>query len=357
MLSEAGGKSELPFRHKYGALPWFAGLLTLPLWLLLLALLPASSHSVWGIVLAASALAPIPGMLASHRGQTRLAAQLKQRSEVAEQLRFQLDTVRYRTARLREELSAADQQARLSHQLSILGQFTAGFMHEFNNPLSIVTSRVEILLEERKDDQPLCADLQQMLKETRYMANIATTLLQALRRERGAEGFEPSAPVSAMEEAAAAQRHSAENQGVRLVLEPSDVPRVNVPEHVVNEVVRGLIANSLQALRGRSNGTVWLRLDPYRTAGSKVVLRVEDDGPGVPEEIRGRLFEPFITQSPGRDRLGLGLFLAASLLDMYDAQLRYEPREGGGARFILELPPARFLRGQPYHWFTRGDSA
>jgi two-component system C4-dicarboxylate transport sensor histidine kinase DctB len=304
----------------------------------------------------ASALAPLPGLTVYYRRHKRLAAQAAETQETAAQLKAQLETVRFRTARLREDLSAADQQARLSHQLTILGQFTAGFMHEFNNPLSIVTSRLEVLLEERQDDAALCADLRQMLQEARYMGNIARTLLQALRRERGAEGFEPSVPSHAVEEAAGAQKASSDQQGVRLVLAVADVPRVNVPEHVVSEVVRGLIANSLEALRGREGGTIWLRLDPYRAAGSKVVLHVEDNGPGVPENIRGRLFEPFITQNPGRERLGLGLFLAASLLDMYDGRLRYETRDGGGASFVVEMPPARFLRGQPYHWFAGGDA-
>jgi signal transduction histidine kinase len=72
-------------------------------------------------------------------------------------LKSGLDSVRFRTARLREDLFAADRQTRLSHQLSILGQFTAGFVHEFISPLSIVTSRIEILLEERKEHEPLCA--------------------------------------------------------------------------------------------------------------------------------------------------------------------------------------------------------
>jgi len=97
-----------------------------------------------------------------------------------------------------------------------------------------------------------------------------------------------------------------------------------------------------------------VRLEPYRTAGAKVVIRIEDNGPGVPEAIRTHLFEPFITQSSGREQLGLGLFLAASLLDMYDGRIRYARREGGGASFIMELPPARFTRGQPYHWFAGG---
>jgi signal transduction histidine kinase len=268
-----------------------------------------------------------------------------------------LDTVRYRTTRLREELSAADRQARLSHQLTLLGQFTAGFMHEFNNPLAIVAGRIEVLLEERKEDTALCADLREMLKETRYMGNIARTLLQALRRERGGEIFEASVPARALEDALAASRPSAESQGVRFVVEVAEVPRVDVPEHVVDEVLRGLVSNALQALNGREGGIIWARLEPYRTAGARVVARIEDNGPGLPDTVREHLFEPFVSQSAGRERLGLGLFLAASLLDMYDARIRYEARDGGGASFVIEMPPARFTSGQPYHWFTGGTAA
>lgn len=297
-------------------------------------------------------LAPVPALISRRRQRTRLLDSARRAEEAAEQLKLQLDTVRYRTSRLREELQAADRQARLSHQLSLLGQFTAGFMHEFNNPLAIVAGRIEVLLDERKDDRALCGDLDQMLKEARYMSKIATTLLQALRRERGGDLFEASVPQTALEDALAALRPSAATHGIKLVEEIADAPRVDVPEHVVAEVVRGLMNNALQALTGLDSGTVWVRLAPYRVAGSHVVIRIEDNGPGVPENIRPHLFEPFISHSGGRERLGLGLFLAASLLDMYDGRIRYETREGGGASFVVELPPARFTRAQPYHWFA-----
>jgi C4-dicarboxylate-specific signal transduction histidine kinase len=153
-----------------------------------------------------------------------------------------------------------------------------------------------------------------------------------------------------------ALRPSATAQGVRLAEEIAEAPRVDVPEHVVGEVVRGLLSNALEALKGRDEATIWVRLEPYRTAGAKVVARIEDNGPGVPESIREHLFEPFISNSTGRERLGLGLFLAASLLDMYDGRIRYETRVGGGASFVIELPPARFTRGQPYHWFAGGTT-
>lgn len=335
---------------------WVSGAWVLPLfgivfWMHLRSTLEAAA-SLTCVVL----LAPVPALIYEHRHRARLLACAAHAQEETAQLKLQLDTVRYRTSRLREELQAADRQARLSHQLTLLGQFTAGFMHEFNNPLAIVQGRIEVLLDERKDDAALCADLEQMLKESRYMSNIASTLLQALRRERGGEVFDASIPQKALEGALSALRPSAISKGVMLVEEFADAPRVDVPEHVVDEVVRGLLNNALQALTGRDGAAIWVRLEPYRTAGAKVAIRIEDNGPGVPESIREHLFEPFISQSSGRERLGLGLFLAASLLDMYDGRIRYEPKNGGGASFMIELPPARFTRGQPYHWFAGGTT-
>ncbi len=333
---------------------WMSGGWVLPLLAVAIWLLPATTAARITTAIVAVLLAPLPALLRMQGQRRRLLACAGKAEEAAAQLKLQLETVRFRTSRLREELQAADRQARLSHQLTLLGQFTAGFMHEFNNPLAIVAGRLEVLLEERKEDAALCADLEQMLKETRYMGNIASTLLQALRRERGGEVFEASVPQKALEEALGALRPAAKSQGITLIEEIAEAPRVDVPEHVVGEVVRGLLNNALQALHGGGDGAVWVRLEPYRIAGAKVVVRIEDNGPGVPESIRGHLFEPFVSQSSGRERLGLGLFLAASLLDMYDGRIRYETREGGGASFVLELPPARFTRGQPYHWFAGG---
>ena len=343
-------------KERVQPLLWLSGCYVLPI--LGLAYWLGQEHPLVEILLSCLAilLAPLPALIYSHRQHRRLLACAVKTEEEVAQLKLQLDTVRYRTSRLREELKAADRQARLSHQLTLLGQFSAGFMHEFNNPLAIVAGRIEVLLEERKGDPALCADLEQMLKETRYMSNIAGTLLQALRRERGGEVFDASIPQKTLEDALSAQEPAATSHGVNLVLETSEAPRIDVPEHVVGEVVRGLLTNAIEALKGRADATIWVRLEPYRTAGARVIVRVEDNGPGVPESIRNHLFEPFVSQSTGRERLGLGLFLAASLLDMYDGRICYEPRNGGGASFVVELPPARFTRGQPYHWFAGGTT-
>ncbi|MHB1840186.1 MAG: sensor histidine kinase [Acidobacteriaceae bacterium] len=335
---------------------WVSGAWVLPLLGIVFLFHPGFLFAKVAISMLAVLLAPLPALLYARRQRDRLIARAANAEEEAAQLKLQLETVRYRTSRLREELQAADRQARLSHQLTLLGQFTAGFMHEFNNPLAIVAGRIEVLLDERKEDTALCADLQQMLKESRYMGKIASTLLQALRRERGGEIFDASVPQKALDEAMQALRPSADSEGVRLEQEIAEAPRVDVPEHVIGEVVRGLLSNAIHALEGRGDAIIWARIEPYRTAGAKVVLRIEDNGPGVPENIQEHLFEPFVSSGASRERLGLGLFLAASLLDMYDGRIRYEARNGGGASFVVELPPARFTRGQPYHWFAGGTT-
>lgn len=337
------------------SLLWVSGFWTVPLWVVALWIAP-SRMLVGLLCLAALVLAPLPVLLLYRRCETSRRIEEKRAFEESERLRLHLETIRYRTGRLREELSAADRQARLSHQLTLLGQFTAGFLHEFNNPLAILTNRIEVLLEERNADAALCGDLQQMLKEARYMRSIAGTLLQALRHERGNETFDPCIPAEVLQEVLTSLEPAANKQGVRLVLEAAETPQVNLPAHVVAEVARTLIANAIEALASTGTATVWARLEPYHRLGSEVIMKIEDNGPGVPEELRTHLFEPFVSQSSGKERLGLGLFLAASLLDTYDSSLRYEPRADGGACFVVEMPPARFTREQPYHWFARGAS-
>jgi two-component system C4-dicarboxylate transport sensor histidine kinase DctB len=332
---------------------WILAATPIVVWMLLLFAGSFSSAGYLIVSFVALALAPVPILLVASRHQARLVLEAARAAKETDELKRELETVRYRTVRLGEQLAAADSEARQSRQLMLLGRFTAGFLHEFNNPLAILTSRIEVLLEERKHDRALCADLNQMLKEARYMANISGTLLPALRRERGAQTFSPCGPTEVLQEIVASLGSSAAKRGVQLVPEPAEVPPVNLPEHVLAECLRALVANALDALQKTKAAKVWMRIETYHNPGSRVVLRVEDNGPGVPEELREHLFEPFTSGGVGRERLGLGLFVAASLLDTYDGSLQYEPRPGGGARFTLELPPSRYTKEEPYHWFVQ----
>ena len=119
------GRSDEPARP----LLWISGAWVLPLLGIFLWTVPGSALDRAVASILAVLLAPLPALAFAHWQRGRLAACAERAEEEAAQLKLQLETVRYRTARLREELQAADRQARLSHQLTLLGQFTAGFMH------------------------------------------------------------------------------------------------------------------------------------------------------------------------------------------------------------------------------------
>src|SRR5450755_3953577 len=213
MLEEQRRNSSPVRLNAWRHLLWLSGFWVLPFCGILRWIIPPALLATSLLFVIACFLAPLPAFLLLLRQRDHALSEARKAREEAEQLKLQLENVRHRTARLREELSAADRQARLSHQLTLLGQFTAGFMHEFNNPLAIVAGRIEVLLDERKEDAALCADLEQMLKETRYMGNIARTLLQALRRERGGEVFAASVPQKALGDATEALRPAAQIAG------------------------------------------------------------------------------------------------------------------------------------------------
>src|ERR1017187_960063 len=208
-----------PAQTRVRVLLWMSGVWILPMVGIAFWILPPSATLRTTLVILSVLAAPLPALLFMNRQRRRLIACAAKAEEEAAQLKLQLDTVRYRTTRLREELQAADRQARLSHQLTLLGQFTAGFMHEFNNPLAIVAGRIEGLLDERTEGAGLGGDLGPMLKKARYLSNIASTLLQALRRERGGEVFDASIPQKALEDALGALGPSAISKAVRLVQE------------------------------------------------------------------------------------------------------------------------------------------
>jgi two-component system, NtrC family, sensor kinase len=328
-----------------------SGLWVVPVWLVAHWLAPGRL-SEWVVVPLLLAAAPLPAIVTTRRRLRRVAMEREAAVDEAERARQYTETMRYRVQRLTQELSDADRQARIAHQMSLLGRFVAGFMHEVNSPLAILTSRTEVLLEERREDEQLCRDLQEILKEARYLDKIAGTLLPALKKGRSEGAFEPALLAPAIAQALTSLQPTAHAQNVVLSFEPHNVPRVNLPSHVVEEVVRALLVNSLQALEPIGRGHIVVRLRPAQPNGSMVVFDVEDDGPGIPNDLRPHLFEPFVSRASQQQRSGLGLFIVASLLHMYDGLIRLDSAEASGARFVIEVPRARFTREQPYHWFV-----
>ena len=242
-----------------------------------------------------------------------------------------------RVRNLEEQLLHAD-------RLVILGELTAGIAHEINQPLTAIAAYADAgrklidRLEEAPDDDPGAQDMHSICERIGGQARRAAEVVQRLRGlVRGGR--------------ARKARHDV-NQIIRNILllfefelkrtgsdlrffplEPSEI--LYVDEIQVQQILVNLVKNGLDAIAesGRRDGIVEIRVE---RRGTEVLISVSDNGPGVPEELRGQLFDAFFTTKP--KGVGLGLSICKSIAAAHGGALHYEHPGEGGSRFTLALP-------------------
>jgi len=228
-------------------------------------------------------------------------------------------------ARLQEALAQQHRDLRLTS----LGRMTASVAHEIRNPIAAMRLKVDNALAAPpgREAGALTA-IGTQIDRLEGLVQSLLSLVQPLQLAPRAVDL-----PAWLQERLDAVRPAAEARGVRLALR-GDVPSQAVfdPVHAAR-AIDNLLDNAVRHAPGGGEAVLCVQVDAAR---ARCVLTVEDDGPGVPEDLRAQLFEPFAT---GRtDGNGLGLALAREVALAHGGELRYAPREGGGARFILELP-------------------
>jgi PAS domain S-box-containing protein len=228
-----------------------------------------------------------------------------------------------------------------SEKMAMFGTLLAGVAHELNNPLSVVIGQIALLRETTKD-QAVARRAERIRNATDRCVRIVRTFL-AMARQRQPEPR--PARLSGIVEAAldllAFQLRSAD---IRLELKfAADVPMVTVDADQMHQVVTNLIVNAQQAL-GAVSGPRILRISTsYDRATERACLSVSDNGPGVPVEIRARIFDPFYTTKPSGEGTGIGLALCASIIRSYGGAISVSDTPNGGATFTIELPLSQAL--------------
>jgi PAS domain S-box-containing protein len=226
------------------------------------------------------------------------------------------------------ERKLLEQRLAQSEKLAALGELTAGIAHEIKNPLGVILSSVEIILDEsrpcemRREAATFIGEEVRRL-DNRLRAFLAfarptpahpePTVLNGLVR-RTIKGFEAAWP------------------DVRFELDlgvPESIVELD-PDHL-GQMLTNLVLNAAQAMGGR--GTVRVTT---RTGETNVEVSIEDNGPGVPEAMRRRIFDPFYTTKA--DGTGLGLSIVCQLAAAGGGTVRLVPGDLGGARFVLTLP-------------------
>ncbi|AUX37129.1 MULTISPECIES: sensor histidine kinase [Sorangium] len=235
---------------------------------------------------------------------------------------------------LAEEIERVEVRADQAERLAELGRLASAVAHEIRNPLGVIAAQTKLL--ERQGARP------ETVASLRGQVDRARRFLDDLLRYSRPRPLEVS-EVDALSTLRLAASHVRQIVGegappIEIAPEAGGPIFVEADRGAFLDVATALLQNAAIALDGVAEGRI--RAVVAREGGS-VIVRVEDNGPGVPAEIEGMLFQPFVT-GRGRDAkhpgTGLGLAVAARWLERHGGALRYERAPGGGARFEARWP-------------------
>lgn len=227
-------------------------------------------------------------------------------------------------------------------KLAALGSLLSGVAHELNNPLSIVLGQA-MMLREKVKALPSGEDLYDRAQKIELAANrcarIVKTFLAMARQRKAERAYVSVAKV--IGDAVELLAYSLRTSGVSLAAEiASDIPDTHADADLLHQVVVNLIVNARQALeeKGGEDRRIVIRAD-HEKADDAIVIRVSDNGPGIPAAIRTRIFDPFFTTKPQDHGTGIGLAVSRGLVEAHGGTLELSPRQPvRGAEFVIRLP-------------------
>jgi signal transduction histidine kinase len=251
--------------------------------------------------------------------------------------------VSVRNARLYQELQAlmkAERQAKdhlvRSGRLAAVGELAAGVAHELNNPLTTVAGFVELVLEDLPEDSQHRPDLELVLREAHRAREVVRRLLDF---SRPGEGFRVRSDLNDLiQDVVVLIRHLTHTSGIEIEQTlQEDLPLVRVDPDEIKQVFLNLIHNAIHAMpRG---GLLKIQTQPrVERSQSGVLVRVIDNGIGIPAEVKDRLFEPFFTTRPPGKGTGLGLSVSYGIVTDHGGTIEVDSRLNQGSVFSVWLP-------------------
>ncbi|AKJ03825.1 phospho-acceptor domain-containing protein [Archangium gephyra] len=240
-------------------------------------------------------------------------------------------------AKAHQELQQLHQRALEQERLSSLGLMAASVAHEINNPMSYVTSNVDSLLQDMRDEPNLSAPLKEyvddVLPATLDGIKRVNSIVSDLRRfSRG--GYEGYSSYDFNAEVRTALRIARIQLGhVRVEQALEEVGQVVGRPRQIVQVLVNLLVNAGQATP--SGGVVRLAI---RNEGALVRVEVRDTGSGMSEETKRHLFEPFFTTKPVGLGTGLGLSVVHGIIKAHGGRIEVESELGKGTCFTIDLP-------------------
>jgi two-component system, NtrC family, sensor kinase len=266
-----------------------------------------------------------------------------------------------------DQLKSTQSQLIQSEKMASLGELTAGIAHEIQNPLNFVNNFSEVNLELMEDlkaqglklkgerdevlEEELWRDLQENEKKIKHHGQRASDIVKAmLQHSRSSSGEKEPTDLNALADEylrlayhGLRARDKSFNAEFKTAFDP-ELPVVPVVPQDIGRVLLNLINNAFYAVDQRARQGQDEKYIPTVTVGTraldgKIEVRVADNGPGIPEHIRDKIFQPFFTTKPTGEGTGLGLSLSYDIITKgHNGTLEVDTASGQGSEFIVQLP-------------------
>ncbi|KPK16058.1 MAG: hypothetical protein AMJ62_07195 [Myxococcales bacterium SG8_38] len=214
-------------------------------------------------------------------------------------------------------------------RLASAGTLAAGLAHEVKNPLNAALNAVRVL-EKGGSSRVSNERLMSVVIDALARIDAIISALDAHARPADGDDLAPCNIEKAVESTLNLLAHKLQDR-VRIHQDYQTTGDVFAPARAFNQVLLNLIDNSIRS----AAGNIWIEV---RQTNDKISVAVSDDGPGVHPDVVHRIFDPFFTTRVEGEGTGLGLHLSRRIARECGGELRYEPRPGGGARFVMEIP-------------------
>jgi len=298
---------------------------------------------------------------------------LEETIEELEQKRKAIEETNTALTKSLTDLKAAQAQLIQSEKMASLGELTAGIAHEIQNPLNFVNNFSEVsaeLLDEMKEELAIdnkqqaieiAGDIKQNLEKILHHGQRADAIVKGmLQHSRTSSGVKEPTDINVLvEEYLRLAYHGfrAKDKSFNVTMNTDFDPNIGLIKVVpqdIGRVILNLITNAFYAVSAPKSPegdfiaphdiqtpTVIVstkRKSPSGDLGAGVEVRVRDNGPGIPDDIKDKIFQPFFTTKPTGQGTGLGLSLSYDIIKAHGGEINVNSKENEGTEFIIQLP-------------------
>jgi len=292
--------------------------------------------AISGVAVSRKFTAPLESLSAAVRkvakGNFDVSVDIKSRDEIG-QLSNSFNDMADELMERERSLKSAQLALVQSEKMAAVGTLSAGLAHEVKNPLSAVLGYAQLSMRKLEQPDVVRQHLETIESETRRCNEIIGNLMQFSRQEKGE--FEDLAINEVVEKSAGIVDHQLGLNNVQVALDLApDIPKLIGNANQLQQVLMNLAINAQQAMQP-DGGTVDIATSIDE---ENVYISVSDTGPGISQEVAEKIFEPFFTTKAAGQGTGLGLSVTYGIIRDHHGDIRVEESDGGGARFVIQLP-------------------